>query len=146
MSSTKEGSPDIDQARELLCRTFARMVNAGSVTVRTRIVLSDQEPVEAWFYAHGGDGWQKDPEGVTGRELVRALQEATEMLASKGDGDEWSVKQHSSADCHDTDIQFHREKIQHRVGRKLESALMGLLFRDAHDSKKDVRRSIRTPR
>lgn len=146
MSSTKTGSSEVDQARELLCRVFAQMLNAGSFTVHTRIVKSSDKSTEAWFYAHRDDGWQKEPEGVTDRELVRALQEAVAMLASKGHADEWSAKQHSSADCQDTDLQFHRDKLEDRIGKKLESALMGLLFRDSHDSKKDIRRSIRTPR
>lgn len=144
MSSTKSGSSAVDQARQLMCRAFARMVNAGSYTVRTRIVHSAGKPTEAWFYAHSDTGWHKEPDGVTSHELVRALEEEAQLLASKGHGDEWSVKVHSSADSHDTDLQFHRDKLEQRVGQKLESALMGLLFRDSHDSKKDVRRSIRT--
>jgi hypothetical protein len=120
------------------------MVNSGSVAVRTRIVQSCGEPVEVWFYAHSSDGWRKEPGGVTDRELVQALHATLEMLASKEHGDEWSAKQQSSADCYDTDIQFHRDKLQQRSGKKLESTLMGLLFRGSHDSKKDVRRSIRT--
>jgi hypothetical protein len=144
MSSATSGSSAVDKARALLCQVFARMVNAGSTAVRTRIVQSSGEPVEAWFYAHSDDGWQKDPGGVTDRELVRALHESLEMLASKKHGDEWSARQQSSGDWLDTDIQFHRDKLEKRGGKKLESALMGLLFRDSHDSKKDVRRSIRT--
>lgn len=146
MSSAKNGSSAVDQARELLCLVFARMVNAGSFTVRTRIVQRSDEPVEAWFYAHHADGWQKEPDAVTDRALVRGLQETVAMLASKGHHDEWSAKQHSSADYHDTDIQFHAEKLRNRIGKELESTLMGLLFRDSHDSKQDLRRAIRTRR
>lgn len=144
MSSSKNGSPAVDQARELLCRVFARMVKAGSFTVRTRLVLSADRPVEAWFYGHGASGWQKEAEGVTDHELVGAIDEVVEMLASKEHGDEWSAKQHSSADCRDTDIQFHRDKLQTHADKQLESYLLGLLFRDRHDSKKDSRRAIRT--
>lgn len=146
MSSATSGSSAVDQARELLCRVFARMVNAGSFTVRTRIVHRSDEPVEVWFYAHRDDGWQKEAEGVTDLALVRAVQETVVMLASKEHHDEWSAKQHASADHHDTDLQFHREKLQSHLGQELESVLRGLLFRDSHDSKKDSRRSIRTRR
>ena len=146
MTSTKNSSEGIDRAREVLCRELARIVNAGSFTTRTRIVHLSDEPVEAWFYAHRDNGWQKEPGSITDRVLVRALRETLTMLASKGHTDEWSVKQHISGGSHDTDIQFHREKLKDRVGEKLESVLAGLLFRDSHDSKQDVRRSIRTPR
>jgi hypothetical protein len=146
MNNTKRGSPPIDRARELLCRELARMVNAGASALRVRIVGAASEPTEAWFYSHAADGWRKEMERVTEPELVAALEETLDMLASKGRGDEWSTRQHASADSRDTDFQFHRDKLEGRVGDALESVLTGLLFRDGHDSKKDSRRSIRTRR
>ena len=146
MSSAMRGNLAVDRARETLCREFARMLKSGACTLRTRIVVSSNRPVEAWFYVHRDNGWQKEPGGVTDREHVHALQETLDMLASRGHADEWSAKQQATADHRDTDIQFHRDKLQHRLGAKLESALTGILFRDSHDSKKDVRRSIRIRR
>lgn len=146
MSSSKTGSGAVDQARQLLRKECARGMSAGHFTVRIRIVQSAGEAVEAGFYFHGVDGWQKQPERITDRKLVQALAETLDMLVSKGQGDEWLVRRHKVSDGHDTDLQFHPDKFEGRLGKKLESVLEGLLFRDSHDSKKDKRRSIRTPK
>jgi hypothetical protein len=144
--SSKKGSAAIDRARETLCREFARMLRSGAFTLRSRIVRRGAEPVEAWFYAHRDDGWEKQSASIAEPALVQAIEETLDMLASKGHADEWSSKRHVVADHQDTDFQFHREKLQEHLGDQLESAIAGLLFRDSHDSKKDVRRSIRTRR
>jgi hypothetical protein len=142
MSSTKVSDDAVNRARATICEEFARMLKLGAFTVRVRIVKADDELREVWFYAHRADGWEKQPVRVTDRGLGGALQESLEMLASKGHHDEWSAKQHSAADFCDTDIQFHPQKLEEHLDDRLESVLAGLLFRDRHDSKKDVRRSI----
>lgn len=136
----------VDQVRRLLCQVAARIVEGGGFVVRTRIVQSSGEPTEAWFYSRRENSWKKEPEEITDRGLVQALLQTCEMLESKGQGDEWSVKRHTTADFCDLDIQFHPDKLRGRAGKKLESVLTGLLFRDGHDSKKDSRRAIRTRR
>ena len=146
MSFAMDVSAAIDQARELLCRVIARVVNTGSYTVRLRIVQKSGEPAEVWFYAHRNDGWQKEPDNVTDPVLARAMHETVDMLYSRGHGDDWSLRQHVSSDYRDTDIKFHREKLQDRLGEKLDDRLTGLLFRDTHDSKQDSRRAIRNRR
>lgn len=146
MSSSKAEGSAIDAARQVICREFARMLNAGTSTTRVRIVRTSGEPTEAWFYSHGDDGWHKEPGGITDRKLALALEETLEMLASREHSDEWSARKQSSSDFHDTDFHFHRDKVEPRLGDQLESALEGLLFRDRHDSKKDKRHAIRTPR
>lgn len=146
MSSAKAESRAVDEARQLICREFARMINAGTSTTRVRIVRAGGEPTEAWFYSHGDEGWHKEPGGITDQKLVRALEQTLEMLASREHTDEWSARTQASSDYHDTDVRFHREKIDSRLGKQLESALTGLLFRDSHDAKKDKRHAIRTPR
>jgi hypothetical protein len=146
MSSSKTGSGAVDQARQLLRKECARSMSAGHFTVRVRIVQSAGEAVEAGFYFHGADGWQKQPERITDRKLAQALAETLDMLVSKGQGDEWLARRHKVSDGHDTDLQFHPDKFEGRLGDKLDSVLDGLLFRDSHDSKKDERHSIRTPR
>lgn len=146
MSSATEASLAIDEARQMLSREFARCLNAGKHTIRVRIVKSTDSPVEAWFYVHSSDGWQKEPHPVTNGALVGALDETLEMLASQEHHDEWAVRRHAHSDGLDTDFQFHLGKLQDHLGERLELALAGLLFRDRHDSKKDMRRSIRTPR
>ena len=146
MSSSRAGSVAVDQARQLVRSECARSMRAGHFTVRVRIMQSAGEPVEAGFYLRGADGWQKQPEHITDRELVHALAETLDMLVSKGQGDEWLVHRHVVSDGYDTDLQFHPDKFEGRLGDQLDSALDGLLFRDSHDSKKDLRRSIRTPR
>jgi hypothetical protein len=146
MSSSKTDSGAVDQARLVLRKECARSMSAGLFTVRVRITESAGEAAEAGFYFHGVDGWKKQPERITDRKLVRALAETLDMLVSKGQGDEWSARRHKVSDGHDTDLQFHHEKFEGRLGDKLDSVLDGLLFRDSHDSKKDERHSIRTPR
>lgn len=146
MSSSKTGSGAVDQARQVLRGECARSMSAGHFTVRVRISQSADEPVAAGFYFHGTDGWKKQPNQITDRKLVQALAETLDMLVSKGQGDEWLVRRHKVSDGHDTDLQFHPDKFEGRLGKKLESALDGMLFRDSHDSKKDKRRSIRTPK
>ena len=146
MSSAKAESSAVDEARRVICREFARMLNAGTSTTRVRIVQSSGEPTEAWFYSHGDDGWHKEPGGITDPKLVLALEETLEMLASREHTDEWSARKQASSDFHDTELKFHRDKVESRLGDQLESALSGLLFRDRHDSKKDKRHAIRTPR
>jgi hypothetical protein len=146
MSSARLQSASVDKARQLISREFARLLNAGNYLVRVRIVRIGDEPAEAWFYAHHDNDWHKESGGITDRALVLALVETLEMLATKEHADEWSARKRASADYHDTEVKFHSDKLKSRLGGKLESALAGLLFRDAHDSKKDKRRAIRTPR
>jgi hypothetical protein len=145
MSSTKAGSARVDEARQLICREFARMLSKGMLTVRVRIELVEKEPAEAWFYGETEDRWHKRPGGVKGRALVRAIEESLDALASRKHADEWSARRSASADWRDTQLHFHADKVEEWPARKIESALMGTLFRDAHASKKDVRRNIRTP-
>jgi len=146
MSSAKAESLVIDKARQLICREFARLLNDGNSMVRVRIARTGGKPSEAWFYAHRDNDWQKEPQVITDQPLVEALAETLEMLATREHTDEWSARKRTSADYHDTEVKFHREKLDPRLGAKLESVLVGLLFRDSHDSKKDKRHAIRTPR
>ena len=146
MSSGHGGGAPVEEARAILCRELSRILEAGRFTIRTRILMASDRPVEAHFYSHREEGWHKEPYAVTEPEVVRALHESVELLFSKGHGDEWSATRHATADHLDVDLHFHREKLENRTGKKLESAVAGLLFRDSHDSKKDVRRSIRTRR
>lgn len=146
MSSSKDGSGAVDQARQVLRSECARSMSAGHFTVRVRVTQTGGKPVAAGFYFHGADGWKKQPDRITDRKLVQALAETLDMLVSRGQGDEWLVCRHKVSDGHDTDLQFHPAKFEGRRGKKLESALDGMLFRDSHDSKKDERRSIRTPK
>ncbi len=145
MSSTKAGSVKIDEARQLICHEFARMLNAGILTVRVRVDLVDKEPAEAWFYGHSDDKWHKQALVVKDKALLRAVEEALDTLLSREHAVEWSARRATSADWRDTDLHFHHGKLEQRLGKKLESMLTGILFHDAHSSKKDVRRNIRTP-
>jgi len=146
MSSARLQSAATDKARQLIGREFARLLNAGNHLVRVRIVRTGEQPAEAWFYSHRDNDWHKEPGGITDRALVLALAETLDKLATRQHSDEWSARKRTSADFHDTEFKFHRDKLESRLGAKLESALAGLLFRDAHDSKKDKRHAIRTPR
>ena len=135
----------VDAARETICRELAGCLRAGSSTMRVRIVKSKGEPAGAWFYSHARNGWQKRPEHVTDREIMMSLDETVGMLISTGHADEWSIQRHEHSDGYDADLRLRMEKLKDHLSAGLESALYGLLFRDQHASKKDARRSIRTP-
>lgn len=143
MSSSKTGAIAVDQARVELCRWLAKSLNGGLFHVRVRFPLVNGVPGEAWFYVHRDNTWHKETEIITDAPLVEALAEETDLLASKGHADEWSVRQNSAHDWKETDLQFHREPLADHLGKKLESYLMGLLFRDRHDSRQDRRQHLR---
>jgi hypothetical protein len=145
MSSGKGGNAQVDKARQVLCDEIARCLRNNRFTVRVRIAESDGKPVEALVASHGEHGWQKESQPITDRPLVNAINETLEMLASKAHHDAWSARRQSHSDGHDTELQFHREKLGDHPADKFASVLMGLLFRDHHDSSKDSRRNIRTP-
>lgn len=145
MSSTTAGSSQVDQAREVICHQIAGSLNAGRFAVRVRINTRNGQASEARFYSHGDQGWQNEAQPVTSAPLVRGIEETLAMLTSKGHGDEWSIRHNVHADGHETDIRFHREKLSASLGDGLAKVLDGVLFRDQHDSRKDSRRSIRTP-
>jgi len=145
MSSAKAESTAVDEARRIICHEFARILNAGSFTVRVRVSHQGDSAV-ALFFSHRDEGWQKASDDLTDLTLVAGIEETLEMLASKQHADEWSARKQAHADHSDVDIRFHREKLEHHLGARLESTLTGLLFGDIHDSKKDKRRNIRTPR
>src|SRR5262249_30266780 len=111
MSARKEGSPLVDEARQLLCREIARCLQDKKFSVRIRVADVDGEPAEAWFYSHTEQGWQMEPRRITDRPLVAALNETVEMLASKGHHDAWTARRHLHSDLHDTDLQFHVDKL-----------------------------------
>jgi hypothetical protein len=146
MSSSRAGSRAVDEARQALCREVARCINSGSFTVRVRVTTSADRPIAARIEAHHGDGWKKQFAWSGDPALVLALDETLAMLASTKHRDEWSAERRAHSDGYELDLQFHPEKFKDRLGSNLESVLTGLLFRDSHDSKKDSRRSIRTPR
>jgi hypothetical protein len=111
-----------------------------------RINTRNGQASEARFYSHGEQGWQSESEPVTSIPLLRGIEETLAMLASKGHSDEWNIRHNLHADGHETDLRFHREKLAASLGDGLAKVLDGILFRDQHDSRKDSRRSIRTPR
>lgn len=143
---TKTSDKAMDAARETLCQEFGRLIGEGAMTVRARVLMQNGEPVEVCFYGHQKKGWQLRPLKINERGLAAAIHATLEDLASTEHHDAWSVKQDAASDHHDTDIQFHREELQQLSENELKSRLNGLLFRDSHDSKKDVRRSIRVRR
>src|SRR5579872_1301232 len=122
------------------------MLNTGSFSVRVRLVTAPNRAATAWFYSHRSDGWHKERNPITHPQLVQAIEATLNMLVSKERTNQWSARRHASSDFHDFDLQFHRHKLECHLGDQLESALAGMLFRDAHDSTKDDRRSIRPRR
>jgi hypothetical protein len=145
MSSGKAGNAQVDKARQVLCDEIARCLSKNRYTVRVRIVESEGKPAEALLQSHSENGWQKESQPITDRLLVNAINETLAMLASKEHHDAWSARRQSHSDGHDTELQFHREKLGDHHADKFASVLMGVLFRDHHDSSKDSRRQIRTP-
>jgi hypothetical protein len=146
MSSVHAGNPQVDAARQILCQEIARCMKAKKYSMRVRIAETDGHPEHVSFYSHGGEGWQKESQAINDPVLVNAMNETLEMLASQEHHDGWSARRQSHSDVHDTDFQFHPDKFADHFDKGLESALMGVLFRDHHDSRKDIRRNVRTPR
>jgi hypothetical protein len=136
----------VDQARLALCRELARCIKAGNYTVRVRVTTSAGRPVAVRADAHSGDGWHKQFECRDDHALIEAFDETLALLASTRHHDDWSAQRRAHADGYEVELQFHPDKFKDRAGSNLESVLTGLLFRDRHDSNKDSRRSIRTPR
>lgn len=129
----------LDAVRQELCREFARSLHSGALQVRVRL---HPQAGEAWFYEHRDNQWHKRDVVIRDPQLLAAVTEQLELLASKPQGDALKVTVHDSADWHDTDLTFRVDSVQPHLDRELESHLMGLLFRDHHDSGKDVRRHI----
>jgi hypothetical protein len=146
MSTKNAGSPAIDRARQLLCNEITRAMRERGFLIRVRVTRAEGRPAEARFYSHGEHGWQTESQPITDRELVCALDETLEMLSSQAHHDAWSARRQSHADGYDVELKFHPDKLIGRLGDELNSVLVGILFRDQHDSKKDARHAIRTPR
>lgn len=144
MTTIHTGNSQVDTARQLLCRQFAHSLNCQKFTVRVRISQPAGQPSEAHFSAHDGHGWHKEGEAITEANLVDALDETLDMLASSPHHDAWSVRKEVHADAHETEIRFHHDQLVPHLGQKLESALAGILFRDHHDSSQDMRTHFRT--
>lgn len=143
MSSSKTGAAAVDEARTEMCRRFAGLMNAGSYQVRVRLPLADGKPSEAWFYGHRDNTWHKESDIIKNAALVAAIAEEVDLLASKKHSDDWSVRQNSARDWKEIEIKFQREPLAEHLGNKLASFLLGLLFHDPHDSKKDRREQVR---
>ena len=146
MSTSRGGSLPVDNARQILCDEIARCLRERKFSVRVRITEAEGKAAEVWFYFHAKRGWHKEPQVIREQPLVEAINESLEMLSSKEHHDAWSARRHSHSNVHDTDLQFHVDKLAEHPDDQLESVVMGLLFRDQHDSKKDSRRNIRTNR
>ena len=145
MSSDHAGHPQVDAARQMLCRRLAQAFNDKQYNFRVRITEQNGKPQAAHFYAHDAHGWQKAGETVSDLGIVNALKGTLELLSSAEHHDAWSLRTQAHSDGRDTEMRFHPEKLGDHKADQLESFLMGLLFRDHHDSSKDVRRNIRTP-
>lgn len=130
----------VDEARHDLCSQFAQAVRGGTWQVRVRL---DSSSGAAWFYEHYDNQWHKRDAAVQDPQLVAAIAEQLDDLASKPHGDAFQVSRRMAADWRDTDISFHREKIESHVNESLEAYLLGLLFLDHRDAGQDVRRRIR---
>lgn len=144
MKATSETKPAskmdaTDEARHMLCSQIAQIVRAGSFRLRVRI---HEGSGEAWFYERHDNTWHKQELTLRNGPLVQALSEQLALLASKPHGDHVQVTQHDAADWKETDLQFQRECLQGHIDERLDTYVLGLLFRDPHDSKHDVRRHM----
>lgn len=131
----------VDTARHELCSHFAQSLRGGALQVRVRM---HRQTGEAWFYEHRDNHWHKRDEAIRDPQLFESIADQLTLLASKPLGDAIKVTLHDSADWHDTDVTFRRDAITGHLQKSLESHLLGLLFRDHHDSQKDSRRRIHT--
>jgi hypothetical protein len=145
MSSNASSGQVVDTARATLCRQFSEFLKEGASHVRVRLHRKGDAVDEAWFYAHHANQWKKQGAGVTQADLMAALEQDLEMLASRGKRDGLTIRKAVASDATDYDFQFQPDLAQAHPHVSLETTLLGILFRDAHASGGDVRRSIRTP-
>ncbi|MCY2967852.1 MAG: hypothetical protein NT069_30195 [Planctomycetota bacterium] len=129
----------VDATQHLICEVFASLLDAGASQVRVRVVLKQGAPTNAWFYSYVNHDWHKAARMVTDPVQAAAVKEQMEFIGTKGQGEAWHCRQHGAADIADTDIAFHSEKIHEHLGTALPSLLLGMLFRDNHDSRDDNR-------
>lgn len=140
-SSTRSPADLTDTARHELCAQFAKSLRGGALQVRVRL---HPQTTEAWFYEHRDNQWHKRDAVIRDADLFANVADQLTLLGSKPHGDAVKVTLHNSADWHDTDLTFHREAVADHLEGALESYLLGLLFRDHHDSAKDSRHQVQT--
>lgn len=133
---------DLEEARELLVREVTSRIARREHEVRVRIHWSGN-PDHVWFYSRYDNQWVKEPHVVDEPVLAAAMNEILTMLVSRGKTDELSVRSTRKYDLTDTDLQFDSGWLEKHRGPHLESYVEEVLFRDAHASDHDRRRSIR---
>ena len=131
--------------REELCRRIALALNGGTNHVRIRIHQQSDQPIRANLLSHRYNQWHEEPADLgIAAELPLLVADMT-LLASRVHSDELAVRQASSAEAIDTDLQFRNDWVEQHRGDHLASFVEGVLFGEAHGSGKESRRQIRTP-
>ena len=134
---------DVDEARRVLCREFARMIINGASQVRVRISHPHGAAQGAWFYSYRDHAWHRDPGPEEGEALARALQPELEQVMQRGRGDLWQARRHGVADATDYDISLHTANLAELNEERLPGYLAGLLFLDANDADHNRRQAVR---
>lgn len=131
MSSAKAETLHIDEARSWVAHHVAKLVGAGALQVRIRVLRPHQNPTEAWLYRHQNNQWVKTEFQVSDPPLVMAVQDVAEMLSAHPPTEDWHTRRRQATDFEDTDITFQKDSVIRYRGTNLESWLRGALFKDA---------------
>lgn len=141
MASASEEPALIDDARRWIASSCAALLNEGVYKIRVRLIEPKGDPVHASIYQHVDNRWTQTSYSVDGREVTSAVQAVSRMLASHPPTDSWHVRTSIADDFEDIDLQFHREAVNAHAGTNMLSWVTGALFKDAHASGQDRRRS-----
>ena len=131
--------------REELCRRIAHALNGGTNHVRVRIHQQSNQPIGAHLLFHQKNQWHQAPADLVSAEGLPLLVADMTLLASQAHTDELAIRQVSSAEAIDTDLQFRNDWVEQHRGDHLASFVEGVLFGEAHGSGKEARRQIRGP-
>jgi len=143
MSSSSAESPRVDEARARVARICAELLNDGACQIRVRIVVPDDEPIQAWFYSKTGNRWERTGHAASKGSLAVSLREVMQGLASHPPTNSWQVRHHSTADLEDVDLKFDREAVALHRGSNMRSWVTGALFDDVRATKQDRRRATK---
>lgn len=131
--------------RKRLSHAIAGVLNRGAAHVRVRVHLTDGQPARAVLLSHRDNTWHEGTADLVESDQLEALKTDLAMLASLGHAGDVTVRQVSSHEFLDTDIQFRSDWVAAHRGERLDAYVEGSLFFEAQGSGKDKRRNIRTP-
>ena len=135
------GSPSVSDVHRALCEQLSLRLHDGTVGVRVRL---HPQSTTGWLAAHHDNAWHPKKTIVFEPAFFEILQTELDRLATCPHREQVQIRQQAASDWKETEFFFDRQGLAPYLNNKLSSHLEGMLFRDRHDAKQDVRRSSRT--